>query len=214
MQLNRAFWPLSAHCFDFLTTLSPSGFDPIGPGSSRTLLFSRGETLMDAAVVPAAKEPHFYFYLSSGNQSKLLKKERREEAGLRFISRLQIQLQMNAAIAKMFPLSCLKVDKMPACVFRACFCKWGHCLIWPGSPPSFRFLRSLARSLPLYMTLAWIYSVAMIVKSIVGEKEARIKETVSIMGLRSAIYWLSWAVSSALLLAVSSLLLALILKVI
>ena len=121
---------------------------------------------------------------------------------------------MNAAIAKMFPLSCLKVDKMPACVFGACFCKWGHCLIWPGSPPSFRFLRSLARSLPLYMTLAWIYSVAMIVKSIVGEKEARIKETVSIMGLRSAIYWLSWAVSSALLLAVSSLLLALILKVI
>nr|XP_019951232.1 PREDICTED: ATP-binding cassette sub-family A member 1-like isoform X3 [Paralichthys olivaceus] len=74
------------------------------------------------------------------------------------------------------------------------------------------FLRSLARSLPLYMTLAWIYSVAMIVKSIVGEKEARIKETVRIMGLRSAIYWLSWAVSSVLLLAVSAILLALILK--
>lgn len=35
-----------------------------------------------------------------------------------------------------------------------------------------------------------------------------------IMGLRSDIYWLSWAVSSVLLLAVSSLLLTLILKVI
>ncbi|XP_042367934.1 phospholipid-transporting ATPase ABCA1-like [Plectropomus leopardus] len=74
------------------------------------------------------------------------------------------------------------------------------------------FLRSLARSLPLYMTLAWIYSVAMIVKGVVAEKEARLKETVRIMGLRGAIYWLSWAVSSLLPLAISSLSLALILK--
>lgn len=56
--------------------------------------------------------------------------------------------------------------------------------------------------------------MAMIVKSIVAEKEARLKETVRIMGLRSAIYWLSWAVSSVLPLAVSAVLLALILKVI
>ncbi|XP_059210648.1 phospholipid-transporting ATPase ABCA1-like [Centropristis striata] len=74
------------------------------------------------------------------------------------------------------------------------------------------FLRSLARSLPLYMTLAWIYSVAMIVKGIVAEKEARLKETVRIMGLRGSIYWLSWIVSSGLPLAISALLLALILK--
>uniref|UniRef100_A0AAQ5X579 ABC transporter domain-containing protein n=1 Tax=Amphiprion ocellaris TaxID=80972 RepID=A0AAQ5X579_AMPOC len=39
------------------------------------------------------------------------------------------------------------------------------------------FLRSLARNIPLYLTLAWLYSVAMIVKSIVSEKEARLKET-------------------------------------
>uniref|UniRef100_A0A669E1K7 ABC transporter domain-containing protein n=1 Tax=Oreochromis niloticus TaxID=8128 RepID=A0A669E1K7_ORENI len=74
------------------------------------------------------------------------------------------------------------------------------------------FLRSLGSSLPLYMTLAWIYSVAMIIKGIVAEKEARLKETMRIMGLRSDIYWLSWAVSSVLVLAVSSLLLTLILK--
>uniref|UniRef100_A0A8C4P0I0 ABC transporter domain-containing protein n=1 Tax=Dicentrarchus labrax TaxID=13489 RepID=A0A8C4P0I0_DICLA len=74
------------------------------------------------------------------------------------------------------------------------------------------FLRTLARSLPLYMTLAWIYSVAMIIKAIVAEKEARLKETVRIMGLRSSIYWLSWAVSSVLPLAISAILLALILK--
>lgn len=54
----------------------------------------------------------------------------------------------------------------------------------------------------------------MIVKGIVAEKEARLKETVRIMGLRCCIYWLSWAVSCGLLLAISSLLLTLILKVI
>lgn len=82
------------------------------------------------------------------------------------------------------------------------------------APSLFRFLRTFSGSLPLYMTVAWIYSVAMIVKGIVAEKEARLKETVRMMGLRSAIYWLSWAVSSVLLLALSSVLLALILKVI
>ncbi|XP_034412914.1 phospholipid-transporting ATPase ABCA1-like [Cyclopterus lumpus] len=74
------------------------------------------------------------------------------------------------------------------------------------------FLRFLASSLPLYMTLAWIYSVAMIIKGIVAEKEARLKETVRIMGLRGSIYWLSWAVSSLLPLAFSAILLCLILK--
>ncbi|KAF1380568.1 hypothetical protein PFLUV_G00165200 [Perca fluviatilis] len=81
-----------------------------------------------------------------------------------------------------------------------------------GALWSARFLQSLASSLPLFMTLAWIYSVAMIVKGIVAEKEARLKETVRIMGLRSSIYWLSWAVSSVLPLAISALLLALLLK--
>uniref|UniRef100_A0AAQ5XM51 ABC transporter domain-containing protein n=1 Tax=Amphiprion ocellaris TaxID=80972 RepID=A0AAQ5XM51_AMPOC len=74
------------------------------------------------------------------------------------------------------------------------------------------FLRSLARNIPLYLTLAWLYSVAMIVKSIVSEKEARLKETVMIMGLRSGIYWLSWAVSSVLPLVVSAILLTVLLK--
>ncbi|XP_015249332.1 PREDICTED: ATP-binding cassette sub-family A member 1-like isoform X2 [Cyprinodon variegatus] len=81
-----------------------------------------------------------------------------------------------------------------------------------NAPSPFRFLRSLASSLPLFMTLAWVYSVAIIVKGIVAEKEARLKETVRIMGLRNSIYWLTWAVSSVLLLAISASLLTLILK--
>lgn len=83
----------------------------------------------------------------------------------------------------------------------------------PPAPPS-RFLRRLVRSFPLFITLAWIYSVAMIVKGIVAEKEARLKETLRIMGLRTATYWQSWAVSSVLLLAVSALFVTLTLKVI
>ncbi|XP_056103062.1 phospholipid-transporting ATPase ABCA1 isoform X2 [Rhinichthys klamathensis goyatoka] len=74
------------------------------------------------------------------------------------------------------------------------------------------FLRSLTSSLPLYMTLAWIFSVALIVKGVVQEKEARLKETVMMMGLKSSTYWLSWAISSTLPLAVSAALLTVILK--
>ncbi|RXN37775.1 ATP-binding cassette sub-family A member 1-like protein [Labeo rohita] len=74
------------------------------------------------------------------------------------------------------------------------------------------FLRSLTRSLPLYMTLAWIFSVALIVKGVVQEKEARLKETVRMMGLKGSTYWLSWTISSMLPLAVSAALLTVILK--
>ncbi|KAK3507292.1 hypothetical protein QTP70_013547 [Hemibagrus guttatus] len=74
------------------------------------------------------------------------------------------------------------------------------------------FLRSLSRSLPMYMTLAWIYSVALIVKGVVQEKELRLKETVRMMGLKSSTYWLSWSISSFIPLCISALLLTIILK--
>ncbi|TTW24234.1 ATP-binding cassette sub-family A member 1 [Bagarius yarrelli] len=74
------------------------------------------------------------------------------------------------------------------------------------------FLRSLSRSLPMYMTLAWIYSIAHIIKGVVQEKEARLKETIRMMGLKNSIYWLSWSISSFIPLCISALLLAVILK--
>ncbi|KAL8177780.1 UNVERIFIED_CONTAM: hypothetical protein K2H54_019083, partial [Gekko kuhli] len=74
------------------------------------------------------------------------------------------------------------------------------------------FLRVLNRSLPLFMTLAWIYSVAMIIKGVVHEKEARLKETMKIMGLKSATLWLSWFLSSFIPFLISASLLVLILK--
>ncbi|XP_068090529.1 phospholipid-transporting ATPase ABCA1 isoform X4 [Hyperolius riggenbachi] len=74
------------------------------------------------------------------------------------------------------------------------------------------FLRVMSRSLPLFMTLAWIYSVAVIIKGIVYEKEARLKETMRIMGLDNGILWLSWFISSLIPLLMSAALLVLILK--
>uniref|UniRef100_H3AJR4 P-type phospholipid transporter n=1 Tax=Latimeria chalumnae TaxID=7897 RepID=H3AJR4_LATCH len=74
------------------------------------------------------------------------------------------------------------------------------------------FLRVMSRSLPLFMTLAWIYSVAMIIKGIVFEKEARLKETMRIMGLDNGILWLSWFISSLIPLLISAAFLVLILK--
>ncbi|XP_062985205.1 phospholipid-transporting ATPase ABCA1 [Elgaria multicarinata webbii] len=75
------------------------------------------------------------------------------------------------------------------------------------------FLRIVSRSMPLFMTLAWIYSVAVIIKGIVYEKEARLKETMRIMGLNNGILWLSWFISSYIPLMMSAALLTLILKV-
>ncbi|XP_061580685.1 phospholipid-transporting ATPase ABCA1-like [Cololabis saira] len=74
------------------------------------------------------------------------------------------------------------------------------------------FLRVMSRSMPLFMTLAWMYSVSLILKGVVYEKEARLKETMRIMGLDNGILWLSWFLSSLIPLLVSAALLVLVLK--
>ncbi|XP_051809988.1 LOW QUALITY PROTEIN: phospholipid-transporting ATPase ABCA1b [Acanthochromis polyacanthus] len=73
------------------------------------------------------------------------------------------------------------------------------------------FLRVMSRSMPLFMTLAWMYSVAIILKSVVYEKEARLKETMRIMGLDNGILWFSWFISSLIPLLISAALLVLLL---
>uniref|UniRef100_A0A1A7XIW1 P-type phospholipid transporter n=2 Tax=Iconisemion striatum TaxID=60296 RepID=A0A1A7XIW1_9TELE len=74
------------------------------------------------------------------------------------------------------------------------------------------FLRVMSRSMPLFMTLAWMYSVSIILKSVVYEKEARLKETMRIMGLDNGILWFSWFISSLIPLLISAGLLVLVLK--
>ncbi|XP_054649053.1 phospholipid-transporting ATPase ABCA1-like [Dunckerocampus dactyliophorus] len=74
------------------------------------------------------------------------------------------------------------------------------------------FLRVMSRSMPLFMTLAWMFSVSIILKSVVYEKEARLKETMRIMGLDNGILWFSWFISSLIPLLISAGLLVLLLK--
>ncbi|KFO28911.1 ATP-binding cassette sub-family A member 7 [Fukomys damarensis] len=74
------------------------------------------------------------------------------------------------------------------------------------------FLRVLSRSLPLFLTLAWIYSVALTVKAVVREKETRLRDTMRSMGLSSAVLWLGWFLSCLAPFVLSAALLVLVLK--
>lgn len=76
-----------------------------------------------------------------------------------------------------------------------------------------RFLRMLSRSLPLFLTLAWIYSVALTVKAVVREKETRLRYTMRAMGLSATALWLGWFLSCLGPFLLSTALLVLVLKV-
>lgn len=71
----------------------------------------------------------------------------------------------------------------------------------------------LSRSLPLFLTLAWIYSVALTVKAVVREKETRLRDTMRAMGLSRAVLWLGWFLSCLVPFVLSATLLVLVLKV-
>ena len=74
------------------------------------------------------------------------------------------------------------------------------------------FIQAISKSLPLFMVLAWIFTVAMIIKDIVYEKEKRLKEFMRVMGLSNGIHWLAWFITSFVLIMFISVLLAIILK--
>jgi len=67
--------------------------------------------------------------------------------------------------------------------------------------------------MPLFMTLAWIFTAAMIVKDIVYEKERRLKEVMKVMGLGNTVHWVSWFITSFVMMIISVLLLVIVLKV-
>lgn len=77
----------------------------------------------------------------------------------------------------------------------------------------YSFLLILDGMLPLMMTLAWVFSVAMIIKSIVFEKERRLKEVMKVMGLENGVHWLAWFIDSFIMMTISSVLLVIIFKV-
>lgn len=76
-----------------------------------------------------------------------------------------------------------------------------------------RFMLTLNRCFPIFMVLAWIYSVSMMVKSIVLEKELRLKEMLKAMGVSNRVIWYTWFIDSFLMMAASTALLTVIIMV-
>ena len=66
--------------------------------------------------------------------------------------------------------------------------------------------------LPFVMVLSWIASVSLLVKTIVYEKETRLKEVMKVMGLKNSAHWISYFVSSLTIFVVISLSLCIVLK--
>lgn len=63
------------------------------------------------------------------------------------------------------------------------------------------------------MVLAWVYSVSMIVKSIVLEKELRLKETLKATGVTNGVIWSTWFIDCFLMMGTSTALLTVIIMV-
>lgn len=72
---------------------------------------------------------------------------------------------------------------------------------------------TLNRCFPLFMVLAWIYSVSMTVKSIVLEKEMRLKETLKVMGVHNGVIWYTYFIDSLIMMTLSTALLTAIIMV-
>ncbi|NXA12997.1 ABCA4 protein, partial [Sapayoa aenigma] len=69
------------------------------------------------------------------------------------------------------------------------------------------FMITLNRAFPIFMVLAWVYSVSMTVKSIVLEKEMRLKEAMKNRGVTNGVIWCTWFLDSFLMMATSTFLL-------
>lgn len=67
--------------------------------------------------------------------------------------------------------------------------------------------------LVLFVILSWMLPCAMLVKSIVSEKEERLKEMMRIMGLNDAIHWIAWGIQSLAFNFISVILISSLLKV-
>uniref|UniRef100_A0A3P9BZ87 P-type phospholipid transporter n=1 Tax=Maylandia zebra TaxID=106582 RepID=A0A3P9BZ87_9CICH len=69
------------------------------------------------------------------------------------------------------------------------------------------FMLTLNRCFPIFMVLAWVYSVSMIAKSIVLEKELRLKETLKAVGVTNGVIWSTWFIDSFIVMGTSTALL-------
>lgn len=75
-----------------------------------------------------------------------------------------------------------------------------------------KFLVALQGWLPLIIMLSFIYPALNIVKSVVHEKERRLKESMKMMGLPNWLHWTAWFVKSLAFILVTILLITCLLK--
>lgn len=75
-----------------------------------------------------------------------------------------------------------------------------------------QFIMTIAESFPMFMVLSWVYSFSMLIKSVVREKELRLKEVMKVMGLGNGALWLAWFINAFAFMLVSAFLLTCILK--
>lgn len=75
------------------------------------------------------------------------------------------------------------------------------------------FLFSVGPSFSFFMNISFVYGFAMAIKSIVYEKEQRLKETMKAMGLSNGVHWTAWFIDSMCMLLIACILLPLIIYV-
>eukprot|EP01135_Chromosphaera_perkinsii_P008561 Nk52_evm3s1401 gene=Nk52_evmTU3s1401 len=66
------------------------------------------------------------------------------------------------------------------------------------------FSQNLGVFLPLFMTLGWIYSVSLMVKNIVYEKEKRLREALKLAGVKQSTIWLGWWINHCIFIFIST----------
>lgn len=60
------------------------------------------------------------------------------------------------------------------------------------------FLFMISKIMPMIMVVSFVYYVAMLTRSIVYEKEQRLKEVMKMMGLNNGVHWVAWFITSML----------------
>lgn len=74
-------------------------------------------------------------------------------------------------------------------------------------------MSSLAHMFPLFMVLSWVYTSSMTIKSIVHEKEEKLKEIMHVLGLNNAVHWCSWFIDSFIPMSITAFFLSILLVV-
>lgn len=79
--------------------------------------------------------------------------------------------------------------------------------------PSDSFVSSISTILPMFLVLAFEYTMCQIIKGLVLEKELRLKEVLRVVGVRNGPLWFSWFIENMVLLTVPCALISVMVKV-